>query len=65
MVDEFFRLWLETDEQTEWSQIGRDYGDYCPVIVSGVYSHGPSGHLRIYPGQIVKIKSIKAAAGGP
>ena len=58
--DECFRVWLETDQKTEWIGVTRKYGHYAPVTVEGVYRHGGCGHLNGYPGQLTQVTRVVA-----
>ena len=59
-VDECYRIWLETDEQTEWVGFTPRWGLYLPATVHGVYRHGACGHLNAYLGQITNVSRVVA-----
>src|SRR6187549_2719669 len=59
--DECFRVWLDTDRDTEWIGLTRKYGHHAAATVEGVYRRGACGHLNGYPGQLTQVTRVVAA----
>jgi hypothetical protein len=54
------RVWVETDEKTEWVGVKREFGVYVRVVGEGVYRHGACGHLGMYPGKLIEVSRVMA-----
>ncbi len=60
--DEECRVWLATDDDTQWIGFTRQYGQYVPAVVNGVFVHGRCGHCGRYQGQLTDISVVAAVA---